>query len=108
MPYLLTWTDPELLFEHNGTKVYRAYKDDVYENPLSMYAAVYTEDSFNYPPAIFDIRELPGAKDHNLNNGWRSFDTAIHEHMKKIVRAAIDSGEIEKLVQQVRDEENLV
>ncbi len=91
MPYTTNWIDPALLLTHAGINVYRAYKDDDYDNgPLNNWVALYDENSpHDHDSVETDVRDLYAqlGKDvipRNLN--------VEDADVQDVIRAAIDAG----------------
>ena len=55
----MMWVEPELAYEVDGVKVYRCYKDDDWEQPLS-YTFTTDKNRLAYECDYdFDVRDLP-------------------------------------------------
>jgi len=87
MPHKIEWVEPDLFLEHKGVKIFHAYKDGAYDQPLTMWYAV--EDEYDSDGIEFDVRDLPTAKGKGLNNGNR-------KKIASAIRAAIDAGMLGK------------
>lgn len=70
MPY--GWIEPDVFLTHNGVTVYRAYKDEQYDRPMSSWYMVSADDVPDLPRTAplaealyveFDVRSLPGVRD---------------------------------------------
>jgi len=71
----MQWVEPELFFEHDGIRVYHAYKEGDWQNRLSYH---YTLDPCDEEGGVFDVRTLPGYEEE-----------ADH---RRLIATAIDSG----------------
>jgi hypothetical protein len=61
MPYSEQWVAPELLLEHNGVKVFLAYRDNCVEQGPAPFRFVTREDQDG--DDAFDVRDLPTWKE---------------------------------------------
>ena len=73
MPYVTEWVPRDLFLEYNGVRIYLAYKDDEYDQPLEYWFALDAEEEDE-----FDIRNLPTFADG--------------QDIEDILKAAIDAG----------------
>lgn len=84
MPYL--FVEPELVVEHKGVSIYRAYKNDDASEPLTFWFALYPWGAVNDACRIeFDARTL---------KTWPGDKKETDVDVRATLRAAIDSGEI--------------
>jgi len=62
MPWIMVWQDPELVVEHNGVTVWRAYKDGyrAMDYWYSLDADITEIDMPTSRNVFFDVRDLPG------------------------------------------------
>lgn len=88
MPYVTTFVEAQLFFEHKNVKVYHTYRRDEFENGVRDYWFVTDPEKGEEDPESFDIREL---------STWVKTDyrNSIAEgYREAALRAAIDSGEL--------------
>jgi len=93
MPHKESWVDPEILVEDQGVVVYRTYKHNMIDEPRTYWFSTCTECAEQYSSCRgddcdFDVREL---KTYYIRE---SQVTPLKEHLKKVIRKAINTGEI--------------
>ena len=57
MPFEMVYREPELVFEHKGVKVHRAYDDDDYNDPLLYWFRIYEDEELTTYTEL-DLRDL--------------------------------------------------
>lgn len=99
MPYMTIETDPEVFMEHKGIKVYHVYINDNWDDGVDDHR--YTLDEDGCPDYHdFEIGDLSGwnqeEEDRIAHDYKNSGDTSrrLDEYYKKIIAAALDSGEL--------------
>jgi len=79
MPYRTEWVEPELMIEHEGKKIFYAYRHDDAEERMSYWYNTDREElDGEFGGFRFDIRELPNYDDKR--------------HHLEILAEAIDKG----------------
>ncbi len=58
MPYVSTYTEPDIFLTHNDVNIYHIYKDDDLDEGIRTYWYGYDEDCDDSGTSSFDIREL--------------------------------------------------
>jgi hypothetical protein len=95
MPYI--WTEPEMVVEHNGVKIYNTYQNGQWEYPRSYH---FTTDVTEQPENKFDIRDLPEYDKHaEYADGWLDTQKAT-----EILIAAIENRHIQAVDEEEHDE----
>lgn len=89
MPYQTEWVDPELFLEHEGVKVFHAYKENEADEALQYWYAVEDDDD---PDGIqFDVRNFDGW-DHDRENHAELIRNAIDRGGKQALLDAAAEG----------------
>jgi hypothetical protein len=91
---------PEIFLRHNGRIIYHTYRnDEMEEGPLTFSFTTSTDD-FDFEWR-FDVRELPSwladpfpSSPLDYIGPSDSFIDEEHRHIRKIIKRAIDTGEI--------------
>lgn len=84
MPYVTEWIEPDTLIEHNGITIFHTYEEGDYED-VNTYWYCASVDGVYEHGAEFDVRHL---------STWSDDAPDI----PGAIKAAIDSGEIKKLI----------
>lgn len=115
MPYRTTsrWVNPKRLLKHKGIAIYHTYEDDDIDNGEQRYwfTTFNDENCESFVNRDFDVRYLStwtepthppytsglkGDALHAANKAWEKYwaDKVEFKHIKGVIKAAIDKGEI--------------
>lgn len=99
MPHMMIETDPEVFMEHKGIKVYHVYINNSWDDGPD--ERLYTLDINGEPGHNdFEIDGLPGWSDEEelriarTKTSSRAISQLLDEYYKKVIAAALDSGEL--------------
>lgn len=106
MPYVTEWVSPDVFLEYKDVIIYRSYKNDDYDNPMSYWFTTSVQESDEYE---FDVRELDDFnEDHpdvttgkegdelkKLQDEWKIyFEKTERKIMIHAMKLAIDTGKL--------------